>query len=165
MEDSMVRPFKRTVPMRTIVIFSYHPQVTNIPAAVAAAMPGEVYPGEIGWDVRGFGVSSTATIFPVIVAPGRTTDALSSIAASRLLFSVENVVVVHHTASNSFNREETVTAADYRSWLKRDTRLIRESHLTPQTANVYGYLFDVDTGRLTLVVESRACPEPAACSA
>jgi carbonic anhydrase len=148
--------------MRTIVIFTYHPLAANIPAAVAAAMPGEVYPGEIGWDVRSFGVSSNATIFPIVVAPGRVIDALSSIAASRLLFSVENIVVVHHNAPVSTMREENSTPADHRVWLRRDTRLVRESNMTPQTADVFGYLFDVDTGKLTLVVESRACPEPAA---
>lgn len=45
--------------------------------------------------------------------------------------------------------------ADYESSLKRDTRLLRESKGTPKNVNIYGYLFNIDTEALTLMVEDR----------
>ena len=40
--------------------------------------------------------------------------------------------------------------------LKHDTQLVRQSAGTPRHANVYGYVYDIDTGELTLVVEDKA---------
>ena len=150
----------------------------NIPQAVANALPGEVYPGEIVRDDSGRKIASTTTIFPVVVAGGRAADALRSITVAQHLFGIENIVVVHHTYCgatsftpdgliNAFRAEqgadlsgvydrENIAIPDYVWSLKRDTRLVREAKGTPKHVNIYGYLFDIDRETLTLVVEDRS---------
>jgi carbonic anhydrase len=138
-------------------------------------MPGEVYPGEIVSDGQGKRVASTTTIFPVVVAGGRAVDALRSITVAQHLFGIENIVVVHHTycGATSFTPEgllkafhnehgvdisalydrDNIAITDYESSLKCDTRLLRESKGTPKKVKIYGYLFNIDTEALTLIVE------------
>jgi carbonic anhydrase len=179
-ETEMRKAFKRAVPLRTVAVYCYDPRAVNIPHAVAKAMPGEVYPGEIVRDEVGKKIASTTTIFPVVVAGGRAVDALRSITVAQHLFGIENIVVVHHTycGATSFTPEGLIEAfsseqgvdisalydhgniaiADYESSLKRDTHLLRESKGTPKNVNIYGYLFDIDTEALTLIVEDRAAP-------
>jgi len=176
-ETETRKRFKQAVPLRTIVIYCYDPRAVNIPHAVARAMPGEVYPGEIVCDEQGKKVASTTTIFPVIVAGGRAVDALRSITVAQHLFGIENIVVVHHTycGATSFTSEGLIKAFhdehgvdisalydrgnisihDYASSLKRDTQLLRESPGTPKAVNIYGYLFNIDTEALSLIVEDR----------
>jgi carbonic anhydrase len=177
-ETEVRKLFKQAVPLRTVVIYCYDPRATNIPRAVAKAMSGEVYPGEILTDETGKKIASTTTIFPVVVAGGRAVDALRSITVAQHLFGIENIVVVHHTycGATSFTPEGLIKAfhieqgvdisslydrsdvaiADYESSLKRDASLLRESKGTPKGVNIYGYLFNIDTEELTLVVEYRA---------
>jgi carbonic anhydrase len=177
-EPDVRKAFKQAVPLRTVVVYCYDPRAVNIPQAVAKAMPGEVYPGEIVRDRSGKKIASTTTLFPVVVAGGRAVDALRSITVAQHLFGIENIVVVHHTycGATSFTPEGLVAAfqaeqgvdisglyernniaiADYQSSLERDARLIRERKGTPKAVNIYGYLFDIDTERLTLLVEDRA---------
>ena len=63
-----------------------------------------------------------------------------------------------------FNREQgvdiselydrnNIAITDYESSLKHDARLVRESKGTPRTVNIYGYVFNIDTEALTLVVD------------
>jgi len=170
--------FKQAVPLRTVVIYCYDPRAANVPRAVAKAMSGEVYPGEIVTDETGKKIASTTTIFPVVVAGGRAVDALRSITVAQHLFGIENIVVVHHTycGATSFTPEgliksfhieqgvdisslysrSDVAIADYESSLKRDASLLRESKGTPKGVNIYGYLLNIDTEELTLVVENPA---------
>jgi carbonic anhydrase len=177
-ETEMRKAFKQAVPLRTVAVYCYDPRAVNIPHALAKAMPGEVYPGEIVRDEGGKKIASTTTIFPVIVAGGRAIDALRSITVAQHLFGIENIVVVHHTycGATSFTPEGLIKAfnseqgvdisalydrgdiaiANYESSLKRDTLLLRESSGTPKNVNIYGYLFNIDTDALTLVVEDRA---------
>src|SRR5262249_23417172 len=176
-ETEMRKAFKQAVPLRTVVVYCYDPRAADIPHAVAKAIPGEVYPGEIVRDEQGRKVASTTTIFPVVVAGGRTVDALRSITVAQHLFGIQNIVVVHHTYCgatsftpegliNAFHDEQgedisalydrdNVAIADYESSLRRDTRLLRESKGTPQQVNIYAYLFDIDTEVLTLLIEDR----------
>src|SRR5436190_20613678 len=178
-DEPEMRPlFKQAGPLRTVVVYCYEPRAVSIPEAVARTLPGEVYPGEVLRDAAGRKVASTATIFPVVVAGGRAVDALRSITVAQHLFGIENIVVVHHTycGATSFTAEGLITAfraeqgvdisalydrdhiaiADYESSLKHDTRLFRQSSGTPKNVNIYGYLFDIDTEELTLIVEDRA---------
>lgn len=177
-ESDTRKAFKQAVPLRTVVVYCYDPRAVNIPHAVAKAMPGEVYPGEIVRDKDGKKIASTTTVFPVVVAGGRAVDALRSITVAQHLFGIENIVVVHHTycGATSFTPEGLIKAfngeqgvdistlydrrniaiANYESSLKHDTRLVRESKGTPKNINIYGYLFNIDTEALTLVVEDRA---------
>lgn len=177
-ETEMREAFKQAVPLQTVVVHCYDPRAVNIPHTVAKALPGEVYPGEIVRDESGKKVASTTTIFPVIVAGGRAVDALRSVTVAQHLFGIRNIVVVHHTycGATSFTPEGLIKAfhaeqgvdisglydrcniaiADYESSLQRDTRLFREWKGTPKKVNIYGYLFDIDTEALTLIVEDRA---------
>ena len=177
-EPEMRAAFKQAVPLRTVVVYCYDPRAVNIPHKVAEVMPGEVYPGEIILGAEGRKIASTTTIFPVVVAGGRAADALRSITVAQHLFGIENVVVVHHTycGASSFTPEGIIDAfrkeqgldisslyersniaiEDYESSLKRDARMVRESKGTPRSVNIYGYLFNIDTDELTLIVEDRA---------
>jgi len=174
-ETEIRKRFKQAVPLRTVVVYCYDPRAVNVPHAVAKALPGEVYPGEIVLNEEGKKVASTTTIFPVVVAGGRAVDALRSITVAQHLFGIENVVVVHHTycGATSFTPEglikafheehgadisalydrDNIAIEDYESSLERDTRLLRESKGTPKNVNIYGYLFNIDTEALTLIVE------------
>ena len=177
-ETEMRIAFKQAVPLRTVVVYCYDPRAVNIPHAVAKAMPGEVYPGEIVQDEHGKKIASTTTIFPVVVAGGRAVDALRSTTVAQHLFGIENIVVVHHTYCGAtsftpeglikaFNAEQgvdistlyergNIAIADYESSLKSDVRLLREWRGTPKNVNIYGYLFNIDTEELTLIVEDHA---------
>src|SRR5262249_3232274 len=130
------------------------------------------------WDEQGKKIASTTTIFPVVVAGGRAVDALRSITVAQHLFGIKNIVVVHHTycGATSFTPEGLIKAfnaeqgvdisrlyerrnlaiADYKSSLQSDTRLFREWKGTPKKVNIYGYLFNIDTEELTLIVEPGA---------
>lgn len=176
-ESEVRTEFKKAVPLRTIVVYCYDPRAVNVPHAVAKAMPDEVYPGEIVRDSDGKKIASTTTVFPVVVAGGRAVDALRSITVAQHLFGIKNIVVVHHTycGATTFTPEGLIKAfkseqgvdisalydpgniaiADYESSLKRDTRLVRESKGTPKNVNIYGYLYNIDTEALTLIVEDR----------
>jgi carbonic anhydrase len=177
-EPQMREAFKQAVPLRTVAIYCYDPRAVNIPHALAKAMPGEVYPGEIVRDGHGKKVASTTTIFPVVIAGGRAVDALRSVTVAQHLFGIENIVVVHHTYCGAtsftpdglfkaFHAEQgvdistlydrgNVAITDYESSLKSDTRLLREWKGTPKNVNIYGYLFDIDTESLTLIVKDFA---------
>ena len=177
-ETEMRKAFKQAVPLRTVVVYCYDPRAVNIPHAVAKALPGEVYPGEIVRDEHGKKIASTTTIFPVVVAGGRAVDALRSITVAQHLFGIRNIVVVHHTYCGAtsftpeglikaFNAEQgvdisglydrcNIAIADYKSSLQRDTRLFREWKGTPKKVSIYGYLFNIDTEALTLIVEDHA---------
>jgi carbonic anhydrase len=109
---------------------------------------------------------------------GRAVEALHSITVAQHLFGIENIVLVHYTCCGAtsftpeglikaFNGEQgvdifalydrrNIAIADYESSLKQDTRLVRESKGTPKNVNIYGYLFNIGTEALTLVVEDRA---------
>lgn len=169
--------FAQAVPLRTVVIYCYDPRAVGIPAAVAAAMD-EIYPGDIVTDAAGNKVASTATIFPVIVAGGRAQDALRSVTVAQHLFGIERVVVVHHShcGATSFTAEGIVTAfaaehgrdiataypraslciGDYNESLAHDVALLRAAPGTPPHVDIFGYFYEIDGDRLTLIVEDRA---------
>jgi len=176
-EPTVRKEFAKAVPLKTVVIYCYDPRAVGIPAAVARRL-GEVYPGQIITDARGAKVASTTTLFEVVVAGGRAVDALRSITVAQHLFGIENVVVVHHTycgatsftadgiiaackhehhtdISNLYERD-SICISDYASSLKHDVRLMRESKGIPKQINIYGYVYDIDTGGLSLVVEDKA---------
>src|SRR5262250_2231500 len=148
-ETEMRKAFKQAVPLRTVVVYCYDPRAVDIPHAVAKAIPGEVYPGEIVWDEQGRKVASTTTLFEVVVAGGRAVDALRSITVAQHLFGIKNIVIAHHTycGATSFTADGIIAAyrdehhtdisdlydrasiciGDHISSLERDVRLVRES--------------------------------------
>ena len=180
-EPTVRKEFAKAVPLRTVVIYCYDPRAVGIPAAVARQF-GEVYPGKIISDARGAKIASTTTLFEVVVAGGRAVDALRSITVAQHLFGIKNIVVVHHTwcGATSFTADGIIAAcehehhadisdlyerasiciSDYASSLKHDVRLVRESRGTPQHVNIYGYVYDINTDELSLVVEDKS-PSPA----
>jgi len=176
-EAAVRKAFSQAVPLRSIVIYCYDPRAVGIPAAVAKAL-GDVYPGEIRVDENGNKIASSTTLFEVVVAGGRAIDALRSVTVAQHLFGIENIAVVHHShcGATSFTAEGIVEAyrreqgadisgaypegsiciRDYVQSLEHDVRLLRASVGTPKRANIYGYFYDIDTGRLTPVVKDLA---------
>lgn len=177
-EAGFYRAFRKAAPIRTMVVYCMDPRCIRVPEVVADAMPGEVYPGELIKDAQGRKVGATATILPVVDAGGRAVDALRSITVGQHLFGLENIVVVHHTncgatsytpdgiassyqkeqgqdISKAYNRRD-VAIGDFSVSLNEDVRLLRQSPGVPKKVNIYGYVYDIDTERLTLVVEDKA---------
>jgi len=175
-EPTMRKEFAKAVPLRTVVIYCYDPRAVGIPAAVAREF-GEVYPGDIVTDAQGAKIASTTTLFEVVVAGGRAVDALRSITVAQHLFRIENIVVVHHTfcGATSFTADGIIAAckreqqtdishlydrasiciSEYVSSLEHDVRIVRESKGTPKQVNIFGYVYDIDTDELLLVVEDK----------
>src|SRR6202046_5691507 len=87
----------QAIPMKTLVIYCFDPRAAEIPQAVAEYFGDVVYPGKIITDKNGARVGSTRTLFTATNAGGRAAFALESIAAMDYIFSVKNVVVVHHS--------------------------------------------------------------------
>lgn len=181
-EAAVRKVFAELMPLRTIIIYCFDPRAAGIPDAVAKEL-GDVYPGAVITGPDGEGIGTTATVLNVVVAGGRAMDALRSITVGQHLLGVENIVVVHHThcGATSYTAEgiieafktehgadisdlyprESVCITDFESSLKHDTKLIRDSAGTPPHVNVYGYVYDIDTGELTRVVEDLAAPSAA----
>lgn len=175
-EEATRQEFAKAVPLRTVVVYCYDPRVVGIPAAVAREL-GDVYPGEIIADERGNKVASTTTLFEVVVAGGRAIDALRSVTVAQHLFGIENVVIVHHTncGATTFTADgiveackrehgadisklyprESICISSYVESLEHDTRLVRESPGTPKHVDIYGYVYDTDTGELSHVVHDQ----------
>ena len=173
-EQTVRTEFAKAVPLRTVVIYCYDPRAVGIPDAVAKEF-SEVYPGDIITDAQGNKVASTTSLFEVVVAGGRAVDALRSITVAQHLFGIKNIVVVHHThcGATSFTADgiieayrhehgmdisdlyerDSICISDYVTSLEHDTRLLRESKGTPQHVDIYGCLYNIDTGELSRVVE------------
>jgi carbonic anhydrase len=176
LEPTVRKEFAKAVPLRTIVIYCFDPRAVGIPAAVSRQL-GEVYPGDIITDSQGKKVASTTTLFEIVVAGGRAIDALRSITVAQHLFGIKNVVVVHHTycGATTFtpngiigaykNEHHTdisdlyehasISISHYASSLGHDVRLVRESKGTPKHVNIYGYVYNIDTDELSLLVEDK----------
>ena len=176
-EPTVRKEFAKAVPLRTVVIYCYDPRAAGIPAAVARQF-GEVYPGKVISDAQGAKVASTTTLFEIVVAGGRAVDALRSITVAQHLFGIKNIVVVHHTycGGTSFTADgiiaackheyrsdisdlyqrESICISDYVSSLKHDVQLVRKSKGTPKHVNIYGYVYDINTDELSLVVEDKS---------
>ncbi len=178
-EPTMRKAFAKAIPLRTVVVYCYDPRATDIPAAVAREF-GEVYPGDIITDAQGNKVGSTTSLFEVVVAGGRAIDARRSITVAQHLFGIKNIVIVHHTQCgattftadgmiDAYKREHdtdisalyergSIAISDFVTSLTHDTRLVRESKGTPRHVNLYGYLYNIDTNELSLVVEDKGPP-------
>jgi carbonic anhydrase len=175
-EQAVRAEFAKAVPLRTVVIYCYDPRAVGIPAAVARQF-GEVYPGELIFDAQGRKVASTTTLFEIVVAGGRATDALRSVTVAQHLFGIKNIVVVHHTycGATTFTADGIIDAyrnehssdisdlyerasiciSDYASSLAHDIRLVRKSKGTPKHVNIYGCVYNIDTGELSLVAQDK----------
>ena len=178
-EPTIRKEFAKAVPLKTVVVYCYDPRAVGIPAAVAREFD-EVYPGDIVIDEQGNKAASTTSLFEVVVAGGRAIDALRSITVAQHLFGIDNIVIVHHThcGATSFTADgiidayrqehgkdistlyerESVSISDYVASLKHDAYLVRKSDGTPPHVNIYGYVYDIDTEELTLIIEDTGDP-------
>jgi len=178
-ERAFRRAFATAVPLRTVVVYCYDPRAVGIPAAVAKEF-GDVFPGEILRDVARKKVASTTTLFEVVVAGGRAIDALRSVTVAQHLFGIARIVIVHHTycGATSFTADgiieaykreqgtdidslyphDSICISDYVTSLWHDVRLMRGSAGTPRKVPIYGYMYDIDTEALSLIVEDKTAP-------
>jgi carbonic anhydrase len=164
----------QAIPMKTLVIHCFYPRAAEIPQAVAAYLGDEVYPGENILDKNGTRVGSTRTLFVETNAGGRAAFALESIAAMDYIFSVRNVVVAHHSfcgtttltpeqliarfhdrhhadISTMFDHD-SLAIMDFERSIKYDVALLRSSPAVPKHIKLYGFFYEISSGKLTEVV-------------
>jgi carbonic anhydrase len=165
----------QAIPMKTLVIHCVDPRAADIPQAVAEYFGDEVYPGEIITDENGARVGSTRTMFVETNAGGRAAFALETVAAMDYIFHVKNVVVVHHSfcgtttltpelivkrfhdhhhadISTLFDHD-SLAIMDFEESLHYDIRLLRESPAVPKHIKLYGFFYEISSGKLTEVVQ------------
>ena len=164
----------QAIPMKTLVIHCVDPRAVEIPQAVARFFGDEVYPGEIITDENGTRVGSTRTLFVATNAGGRAAFALETVAAMDYIFDVKNVVVVHHSfcgtttltpeliveefhdhhhadISAMFDHD-SLAILDFEKSLKYDIELLRSSPAVPKHIKLYGFFYEISSGKLTEVV-------------
>ena len=164
----------QAIPMKTLVVHCFDPRAVEIPQAVADYFGDEVYPGEIITDENGTRVGSTRTLFATTTAGGRAAFALASVAAMDYLFDVKNVVVVHHSfcgtttltpelmveefhdhhhadISTLFDHD-SLAIMDFEESLNYDIKLLRSSPAVPKHVKLYGFFYEISSGKLTEVV-------------
>jgi carbonic anhydrase len=164
----------QAIPMKTLVIHCVDPRASEIPKAVAEYLGDEVYPGEIISDDKGNHIGSTRTLFVATNAGGRAAFALETVAAMDYIFDVKNVVVVHHSfcgtttltpelvveefhdhhhadISDLFDHD-SIAIMDFEESLKYDIRLLRSSPAVPKQVKLYGFFYEISSGKLTEVV-------------
>jgi carbonic anhydrase len=166
--------FTKLIPMKTIVIHCFDPRASDIPQAVADHFGDEVYPGENILDEHGNRVGNTRTLFVVSNAGGRALSALQSVATMDYLFEVQKVVVVHHSfcGATAFSPEaivgdfhdhhhadiskmfdhDSLAITDFEKSIKHDVELLRASPAVPKHVKLYGFFFEINSGKLTELV-------------
>ncbi|WP_055135046.1 carbonic anhydrase [Pseudomonas corrugata] len=174
-EPAFREVFAKAVNLRTIVIHCFDPRASEIPQVVAAHFGDDIYPGENVLDAAGNRVGHTTTLFPVSVAGGRAVAGLQSIATMVHLFGIERVVVVHHSfcGATSFTNDgivgafkhehgsdissaydhDSVCIEDFEKSLKYDVAMVRANPGVPKEVKIYGFFYNIDTGKLIEVVE------------
>ena len=173
-DEANFKGFNFAIPMKTMVIYCVDPRASDIPEAVAEFFGDEVYPGEMILDEAGNRVGSTRTIFTVTNGGGRAATALMTVAEMDYLFNVQNVVVVHHSfcGTSSFMPErlfkkfhdayhadistlfdqESVAIPDFEQSLQHDLELLRSSPAVPRHVKLYGFFYEINSGRLIEVL-------------
>jgi carbonic anhydrase len=167
--------FDQAIPMKTMVIHCFDPRASEIPKAVAEYFGDEVYPGENILDEAGHRVGNTRTLFAVSNAGGRAFSALQSVATMDYLFSLQNVVVVHHSfcGATAFTPDQLVNKfrskhhadvsniidqgsmaiGDFEESIKYDMALLRASPAVPKHVKLYGFFFEMNAGKLIEVAK------------
>jgi carbonic anhydrase len=167
------------IPTKTLMIHCLDPRAADIPQAVAAYLGDEDHSGEIILDETGNRVGSTRKLLTATDTGGRAAPALMSVTETEPLFDVENVVVVHHsfrdTTSDTpeivfeqpfeYHRtdishlldRDSLARTDHEKSLRYDIELLRNSPAVPKHVNLYGFFYEIQSGRLTEVI--RDIPE------
>jgi carbonic anhydrase len=173
-DESTFNGFNFAIPMKTMVIYCLDPRASDIPDAVARHFGDEVYPGEFILDEAGNRVGSTRTLFTVTNGGGRAATALMTVAEMDYLFHVQNVVVVHHSFCGTssympervfkrFNDEyhadistkfdyDSLVIADFEKSLRYDLELLRSSPAVPRHIKLFGFFYEINSGKLIEVV-------------
>lgn len=171
-EPKFREAFSHAIPLKTVVIYCYDPRAVDVPQAIAKHF-GEVFPGELIFDDKGNRVGSTTNIAQVVVAGGRAAEALRSITVAEYLFSIEKVVVVHHSFCGTttftksgfieaFDKENhtdishaydagSVTIDNYEESLNYDVKLLRAAPGVPADVKIFGFFYNIDSGELVEV--------------
>ncbi|NGZ85193.1 carbonic anhydrase [Duganella aceris] len=166
--------FNFAIPMKTMVIHCFDPRAAEIPQAIAAHFPDEVYPGENVLDEAGNRIGHTRTLFAVSNAGGRAFSALQSVATMEYLFHVQNVIVVHHSfcGATGFRPEQLLehfhhhhhadlaplieqgsqAILNFEDSVKHDVALLRNSPAVPKNVKLYGFFYEMNSGTLTEIV-------------
>ena len=174
-DEPNFKGFNFAIPMKTLVIYCVDPRASDIPEVVAKYFGNEVYPGEVILDEAGNRVGSTRTLFTVTNGGGRAASALITVAEMDYLFHVQNVVVVHHSfcGTSSYLPErvfqkfhedyhvdistlfdhDSVAIPDFEKSLQYDLELLRSSPAVPKHVNLYGFFYEINSGKLTEVVQ------------
>ena len=164
----------QAIPMKTLVIYCFDPRAVEIPQSVARYFGDEVYPGENILDESGNRVGHTRTLFTETNAGGRAAFALESVAAMDYIFGVQNVVVVHHSfcGTTTLTPEllieefrdhhhadittmfdhDSLAIMDFEESLNYDIKLLRESPAVPKHIKLYGFFYEINSGKLIEVV-------------
>jgi len=174
-DQTSFQGFDQAIPMKTIVIYCFDPRAADIPKAVAEYFGDEVYPGENILDEAGNRVGSTRTLFTLSNAGGRALGALQSIATMDYLFNnYEKVVVVHHSFCgataftpdmlisefhthyhsdiSSMFEHDSLAIMDFEQSVKHDVALLRSSPAVPKHIKIYGFFYEMNSGKLTEIV-------------
>jgi carbonic anhydrase len=173
-DESNFNGFNFAIPMKTMVIYCLDPRASDIPQAVAAHFWDEVYPGEFILDEAGNRVGSTRTLFTVTNGGGRAASALMTVAEMDYLFHVQNVIVVHHSfcGTSSYMPErvfkkfhedyhadistlfdhDSVAIPDFEKSLQHDLDLLRSSPAVPKHVKLYGFFYEINSGKLIEVL-------------
>ncbi len=172
-DQSKFQGFNQLIPMKTIVVHCFDPRAAEIPQAVANHFGDEVYPGENILDEAGNRIGSTRTLFTLTNAGGRALGALQSVATMDYLFHYQNVVVVHHSfcgataltpeillsrfhdqhhadISTLFDHD-SLSIPHFEDSIKYDIKLLRSSPAVPKHIKLYGFFYEINSGKLTEV--------------
>jgi carbonic anhydrase len=125
-------------------------------------------------DEAGNRIGSTCTIFTVTNGGGRAASALMTVAEMDYLFHVQNVVVFHHSfcGTSSYLPEsvfkkfhdhyhaeistlfdhDSLAIPDFEKSLKYDLELLRSSPAVPQQVKLYGFSYEINSGKLIEVL-------------
>lgn len=163
--------FNFAIPMQTMVIHCFDPRAADIPQAIAAHFPDEVYPGENILDEAGNRIGHTRTMFALSNAGGRAFSALQSVATMEYLFNVQNVIVVHHSfcGATGFRPDQLMehfhdhhhadlapiiekdsrAILNFEDSIKHDVELLRNSPAVPRHVKLYGFFYEINSGKLT----------------
>ena len=131
-------------------------------------------PGENILDKSGKRVGHTRTLFTETNTGRRAAFALESVAAMDYIFSVQNVVVVHHSfcGTTTLTPEllieefhdhyhadittmfdhDSLAIMDFETSIKHDIELLRSSPAVPKHIKLYGFFYEISSGKLTEVV-------------
>jgi len=113
-------------------------------------------------------------MFTVTNGGGRAASALMTVAEMDLLFHVQNVVVVHHSfcgtssympesAFKKFHEnyhadistlfdQDSLAIPDFETSLKYDLELLRSTPAVPKHVKLYGFFYEINSGKLIEVV-------------